>query len=336
VRRQVDLIEEIGRHYGFEHLPATFPAVEHAPPASDPRIARDARMRRALLGMGFSEAITFAFVEEQAAAPFLDGAPPMALANPLSEKFAVMRPSLLPGLVDAVSHNRRRERRDVQLFEIGTAFSPAGERRSAACAWTGVAVPEHWSGASRQVDFFDIAGIVEQLAAVLDVTVALAPVTRAWLTPGRAAEVRIGDVVLGYAGELEGAVAARRDLPAGEAVYVAEIDLDVLTAAAPAGTRFATPLPRHPSTVRDLAILVDDSLSAETVRGTIRAAAPDTLVGMREFDRYQGKGIPDGKVSLAIRLTFRAADRTLTDAEVHAAMADIVARLQDALGAVQR
>jgi phenylalanyl-tRNA synthetase beta chain len=336
VRRAVDLIEEIGRHHGFEHLPATFPAVDQAPPPSDPRIARDARVRRALLGMGFSEAITFAFIEAPAAEPFLDGAPAMALANPLSEKFAVMRPSLLPGLVDAVSHNRRRERRDVQLFEIGTAFSPAGERRSAACVWTGLAVREHWSGSSRHVDFFDLSGIVDQLAAVMDVTVALTPVERPFLTPGRAAEVRVGDVVVGCVGELEAALADRRGLPPGEAVYLAELDLDRLTAAAPVGTRFAAPLPRHPSVVRDLAILVDDALSAEAVRGTIRAAAPGTLVGVREFDRYQGKGIPDGKVSLAIRLTFQAPDRTLTEAEVHDAMSRIVARLQDAIGAVQR
>ena len=130
MHRPVDLIEEVGRHYGFEHLPSTFPGVEQAPPPSDPRIARDRRMRTALLGMGFDEAITFAFIEAIAAKPFLEGSAAVALANPLSEKFAVMRPSLLPGLVDAVSHNRRHQLLDVRLFEIGTRFSPAGESRS--------------------------------------------------------------------------------------------------------------------------------------------------------------------------------------------------------------
>ncbi|MDP1568581.1 MAG: phenylalanine--tRNA ligase subunit beta [Vicinamibacterales bacterium] len=336
VRRDVDLIEEVGRHHGFEHLPSTFPAVEHAPPPSDPRIARDARIRRALLGMGFSEAITFAFIDATAAQPFLGGEAPVALANPLSEKFAVMRPSLLPGLVDAVSHNRRRERRDVQLFEIGTAFSAAGERRSAACIWTGTAVPDDWSQTDRQVDFFDLSGVVEQLGAVMDVPLTLAPADRPFLTPGRAADVRAGATVIGIVGALDASLAASRELPEGEAVYVAEVNLDALTAAAPSATRFATPLPRHPSSVRDLALLVDDTLSAATVRDTIRSAAPETLVQVREFDRYQGKGIPDGKVSLAIRLTFRAPERTLTDAEVHDAVARIVARLQEALGAVQR
>ncbi len=336
VRRHVDLVEEVGRHHGFEHLPTTFPSVEQAPPPSDPRIPRDARVRRALLGMGFSEAITFAFIEAAAADPFLDGEPPVALANPLSEKFAVMRPSLLPGLVDAISHNRRRERRDVRLFEIGTAFSSAGERRSVACAWTGLAMPDHWSGGTRQVDFFDASGVAAQLAAMMEVQIELEPSVRPYLTAGRAADIRAGDVTIGCVGELDSGVAGRRDLPEGEPVYLVEIDLDRLTAAAPTGTRFAVPLPRHPSVSRDLALLIDDGLSAASVRGTIRAAAPDTLVGVRVFDRYQGKGIPEGKVSLAVRLTFQAPDRTLTDAEVHEATSRIVARLREETGAVQR
>jgi phenylalanyl-tRNA synthetase beta chain len=114
------------------------------------------------------------------------------------------------------------------------------------------------------------------------------------------------------------------------------MDLDALSALVSQAPRFARPLPRHPSVIRDLAILVADTLSAETVRGTIRAAGPSTLVDVREFDRYQGKGIPDGQVSLALRLTFQAPDRTLTDAEVHAAMQRIVADLTGQLGAVQR
>ena len=107
---------------------------------------------------------------------------------------------------------------------------------------------------------------------------------------------------------------------------MAEIDLDALTAAAPAETLRATPLPQYPSVVRDVSILVDDTLSAETVRGTIRSAAPATLVQVREFDRYQGKGVPDGKVSLSLRLTFQSPERTLTDEEVQARMQRISRR----------
>jgi phenylalanyl-tRNA synthetase beta chain len=336
ILRPVDLVEEVGRHYGFEHLPTTFPPVEQAPPPSDPRIARDTRVRRGLLAMGLSEAITFAFIEAAAAAPWLGEERGVALANPLSEKFTTLRPSLLPGLVDVVSHNRRHGLRDVRVFEIGTRFSASGETRSAAVAWTGAAVLEHWSGGKRDVDFFDVKGVAQQLGAILDVPLRFAQAAVPYLVEGRTADIRAGERLIGVVGQLAPSIAERRGLPAADAVHVLEIDLDALSAAAKLDARMVTSLPRHPSIVRDVSVLVDHSLSAETVRGTIRAAAPATLVDVREFDRYQGKGIPDGKVSLSLRLSFQAPDRTLTDGEVHAAMDAIVSALTKELGAVQR
>jgi phenylalanyl-tRNA synthetase beta chain len=340
ISRPVDLIEEIGRHYGFEHLPATFPGVEQAPPPSDPRIARDRKFRTALLAMGFSESITFAFIEHAAAQPFLAGQQPIAIANPLSEKFAVMRPSLLPGLIDAVSHNRRHGRADIRLFEIGTRFSSTGETRAAGFAWSGLATPDHWGGGRRPVDFSDIKGTVEQICAIafgaaeaapFDFSEAEAP----YLVSGRAAQLLVHNRRIGVFGQLSPAIAEARELPADE-VYVGEIDLDALTAASSADTLRTSPLPRYPSVVRDVSILVADTLSAATVRGTIRSAAPDTLILVREFDRYQGKGVPEGKVSLSYRLTFQSPERTLTDDEVHAAMEAIVAALVREHQAVQR
>jgi phenylalanyl-tRNA synthetase beta chain len=336
IQRPVDLIEEVGRHFGFEHLPSAFPGVQQAPKPSDPRIARDTRVRRSMLGMGFSEAVTFGFIEETAAAPYLTGDAPVTLANPLSEKFTTLRPSLLPGLVDAVSHNRRHGRRDVRLFEIGTRFSPRGEGRSLAGAWTGLATPDHWSGWARPVDFFDIKGVAEQLCAALDVVPQVAAAAVPYLVEGRAASLRAGAAEIGVIGQLSPAIAEQRDLPAADPIYVLELSLDALTASAPAAATLARPLPRHPSVVRDVSILVDDALSAETVRGTIRSAGPATLAEVREFDRYQGKGIAEGKVSLSLRLTFQAPERTLTDAEVNLAMDQILAALKRDLNAVQR
>jgi phenylalanyl-tRNA synthetase beta chain len=286
--------------------------------------------------MGFSECITFAFIEAGAAAPFHAGEPAVTLANPLSEKFAVMRPSLLPGLVDVLSHNRRHGRPDVRVFEIGTRFSLSGETRGAACAWMGLGSPDHWSGARRAVDFSDIKGVVEQLAALASVTVTFKEVEPQYLVRGRAAGILINGQTVGVLGQLAPDIAEARELPAGHEVYVAEINLDAVAAASPLETRRAVPLPRYPFVVRDVSILVDTTLSAEAVRGTIRTAAPDTLVQVREFDRYEGKGIPDGKVSLSFRLTFQSADRTLTDEEVQAAMQRIIDALTRELQAVQR
>ncbi|MBP7778547.1 MAG: phenylalanine--tRNA ligase subunit beta [Acidobacteria bacterium] len=336
IARPEDLIEEVGRHYGFEHLPATFPPVHQAPPPSDARIARDAAARRAMLAMGFSEAISFAFIEAAAAAAFSDGGAPIALANPLSETFAVMRPSVLAGVVDAVSHNRRHGRRDVRLFEIATAFGADGERRSLAAAWTGDAAGEHWSGGGREVDFFDLKGAVEQVGAALGVALAFELVEPPYLVAGRAAGVLAGARSVGVCGLLSPSLADARGIPRADGIYVLELNLDAMAGVAPPGATRVVPLPRFPAVVRDVSLLVDDSLSSATVRDTIRHAAPATLVSLREFDRYQGRGVPVGKVSVSLRLTFRADDRTLTDEEVGTAMTAVLAATRSALNAEQR
>lgn len=337
VSREVDLIEEIARHYGFDKLPSTFPALTTAPPPLDPRIGRARHLRHVMTAEGFSEATTFGFTATAAAAPFVPDGELVPIANPLSENFAVLRSSVLPGLLDAVAHNRRREQRDVRLFEIGARFSrSAGERRSLACAWTGAAVPEHWSGGARDVDFFDMKGIVERIGDGLRLEVMTEIDRENWLVPGRCAALVCRGTRVGVVGQLAPAVALAHGLPANDPVYVAEIDLDTADSLAPKEEIRVESLPRYPSVTRDISILVDDTLAAEAVRATIRGAAPPSLVQVREFDRYQGKGIPEGKISLSLRLTFRASDRTLTDAEVQSAMDAVLAALRERHAALQR
>jgi phenylalanyl-tRNA synthetase beta chain len=338
VAREEDLIEEVGRHYGFDRLPVRFPALATHQPPPDPRIARDRLVRLALTSAGFSESLTFAFIEEAAARPFCEpGVEPVAIANPLSEKFAVLRPSVLAGLIDGCVHNRRRGRKDVRLFETGSRFTPAGEGRSAGLAWCGAASEPHWSEPARGVDFFDVKGVVELMCAAFGVnTLEFAASDASYLVRGRAADVRTGGVLLGLAGQLAPRIAEARGFPAGEEVYVAEIDTEALGSAAASDDLRVGSLPRFPSIVRDVSILVDDTLPAAAVRGTIRAAAPPTLAAIVEFDRYQGKGVPDGRVSLSLRLTFRAADRTLTDQEAQEATERIVDALRTTHGAERR
>ena len=336
VLREVDLIEEVARHYGFDRLPVTFPALIAAPRPIDPRIPRTRQLRASLTAAGFSEAVTFGFVAEAAAAPFAADGDIVPIANPLSENFAVLRPSALPGLVDAVAHNRRRERRDVRLFEIGARFSrTSGERRALACAWTGLAASEHWSGAARDVDFFDMKAVVERVCEVAGVAVDTTPHQARWLVPGRSAAVTANGTHIGILGELARAITDAHGLP-GDAVYVADLDLDALEQAGAGRQVRIEPLPRYPSVTRDISVLVGDALPAAAVRKTIRDAAPPALVRVIEFDRYQGKGIPEAKVSLSLRLTFRSSDRTLTDAEVQAAMDSVLAALRAQHGATQR
>jgi phenylalanyl-tRNA synthetase beta chain len=336
VARDVDVIEEVARHHGFDRIPAAFPALRVAPPPNDPRIAQARHLRSVMTGAGFFEAMTFGFIAEGAAMPFAGDDALATLANPLSETFAVLRPSLLPGLLGSVAHNRRREQPDVRLFEIGARFSrTGGESRALAFAWTGAADSAHWSAATPAVSFFDAKGLVERVALALRVPIAVAPQDVPWLQRGQSAVVRTGDVALGVFGRLRPDLAAQHGLQAEDVIFAGEIDLDVATRHAMPPSR-VSPLPRFPSVARDIALLVDESLAAADLRETIRSAGTQALVQVREFDRYHGKGIPDGKVSLAIRLTFRAADRTLTDAEVQDAMAAVLDAVRARHGAVQR
>lgn len=336
--READLIEEVGRHYGFDKLEPTFPSVSAPAPPPDARTEQHRLVRRVLTSTGLSEAVTFGFIEARAAELFGQEAA-IGIANPLSAKFDTLRPLLLPGLVDALAHNRRHGRQDVRLFEIGTRFGPAGETRAVAVAWTGAAAAEHWSAPARAVDFFDIKGVVGELCGALRVAVRFTPGGDGFLVPGQSAAVIAGDAVVGQVGQLSPSIADARGLPRRDRIMVAELDLDGLTAARVAGSDATRPLPRYPFVVRDVSIVVPDTLPAEIIHGTIQSAgrglaAP--LVATSVFDRYQGKGVPDGSVSLSIRLTFQSEDRTLTDAEVQQAFETILAALVNEHGAVQR
>jgi phenylalanyl-tRNA synthetase beta chain len=234
-----------------------------------------------------------------------------------------------------VAHNRRREQRDVRLFEIGARFSRSrGERRSLAVAWTGAVGADHWSGGTRPLDFFDVRGVAERVCLALRVDARFEGVAEPWLVPGRGAAIVSGGVRIGVIGLLPSSIVEQYELSASDAVYVAEFDLDSVP---PVDDNLQVePLPRHPSMTRDISILVADTLAAGTVRNTIQEHAPETLVRVTEFDRYQGKGIPEGQVSLSLRLTFRAPDRTLTDDEVQSAMDAVLAALKQEHNAAQR
>jgi phenylalanyl-tRNA synthetase beta chain len=342
LKREVDLIEEVGRHHGFDRLQSSFLPLVVAAPPPDPRVARDRRVREVATAAGLSEAVTFGFIEHDAAAAFLAGPPTelVRVGNPLSAKFEVLRPSLLPGLLDAVAHNRRHGQRDVRLFEIGARFTAsAGETRGFAAAWTGAASPEHWSRSGREADFYDATGFVEQVCAVMHVSARFEPTTVPYLVPGQAAAVLVAGTPVGVVGRLTAGVTEARGAPRQDRVFVAEVDLEKLDAARPGEQAPVRPLPRHPSVVRDLSVVVSERLSAAIIRGTIQAAAargPAPLVSIAFFDRYKGRGVGDQAVSVSVRLTFQAEDRTLTDAEVHNSVEHVLADLVRRHGAVQR
>jgi len=346
VAREVDLVEEVARHHGFDRIPVTFPHLTLAPPPVDPRVTRARQLRGLMTGQGFSEAVTFGFTSAATAAPFVMDESLVPIKNPLSEAFAVLRPSLLPGLVESAGHNIRRGRRDVRLFEIGSRFSQqSGETQTIAMIWTGAGSTPHWSERTRDVDFFDAKGIVSTIAEAFDAALQLRPINPVFLVGGQAAEViarakepvsaTLAGAHIGVVGRLNSTVGELLGLPAEVPAYVAELALDPLAIFQRRVLKASAP-PRFPAVDRDISILVDDTTTAQSVRETVEGLAIPTLAALREFDRYAGKGVSDGKFSLSLRLTFRSPERTLTDAEVQSAMDDVLRALKDRHGAVQR
>ena len=240
--REVDLIEEVARHCGFDRIPVTFPALTVAPPPVDPRITRARQLRALATGQGFSEAVTFGFTSSPAAEAFVTGETIVPIKNPLSEAFAVLRPSLLPGLVESAGRNIRRGQRDVQLFEIGNRFTQqSGESQAIAFIWTGAGRPPHWSERTREVDFFDATSLVVDDRG--------SPRRVAWSSgrsplprrsssrdrqprsspaPGIQAASAARPLEVGLVGQLTPAVGELLGLPAEVPAYVAEVAIEAL------------------------------------------------------------------------------------------------------------
>jgi len=346
VTREVDLIEEVARIDGLDRLPATLPPRNGAAG----RLTHSQQLRRraedALAGRGLSEVVGWSFAEPRLLERLrLDREHPIsqvvAIENPLSETWSIMRPTLLGSLLDAASRNAARGVRDVALFESGTVYRAApsdtlaAEHHALAVLIAGDLVPASWRGEpAAGADFFAAKGL---LAAVLDVLgVQWTVVGGHWpfLHPGRCASVLAGGGAegggraLGFVGELHPLVAASWDL---ERAAVWAIDLGAATELAPELVSYRA-FAEYPAVREDLAVVVADSVSAGEVVAVVREAGGAQLARVEVFDVYRGAQVGEGRVSLALHLEFRAADRTLTDADVAAERRQIAAALAERLG----
>jgi phenylalanyl-tRNA synthetase beta chain len=298
-------------------------------------------MGRALNAAGLSECVTWAFLDPDRLKRmgWADPEGLLALQNPLSVERSILRPSLLPGLLEVVGLNANRQMPDVRAFEIGNVFAPhrpedgdrpAHEDLRLCLVLTGLRAPRAWFAGSRdRVDLYDAKGMAEaglQAAGVSDArTVAWDDEqVPAFLEPGRAARLVRGTTELGWFGEV--ALAAREvfDLPGP--VFAAELSVTALTGLPPAAVRYE-PLPRFPAVQRDLAIVVSSEVTAGQVEAAIRALDLPLLSRVTLFDVYTGGQVGAGRRSLAWSLTFQAPDRTLTDAEVNRVHERIVAEV---------
>lgn len=322
VSREVDLIEEVGRHQGLNRLPSTIPRAGGAEGLRPGQI-RDRRLRDILAGAGLAEAITYTFV--RAGGPVTTG---RVLANPLSEDHKMLRTSLVwPGLLAVMRTNLRQSRGDIRLFEVGRVFDAEGgpERNRVAILMTGAAAPVHHSDRPRATDFFDLKGVIEGVCARLGIA---GPVMTAggpaeFLHPGQSASISIAGRAVGYAGALHPDRAPEWE--ARGPVFVAEMDVDALPDEAAVR---AKPLPRFPAVERDLSASCDAGTKAADVAELIRSAAGPRLAGLDVTARYDRPPVPPGRVSLTFRLVFQDPSRTLTGDEAQAAMDAVAAALR--------
>ncbi len=327
-----DLIEEVARIHGYDQIPTVAPRGEIVvAPVSESRLSL-IRLRERLVARGYFEAITFAFVGESELQRWRMANDTLALANPLSNDIAIMRTSLLPGLIAALVRNQYRQQSRIRLFELGRSYRAGAnapvETELLSLVVSGDARPEQWGEKARPVDFHDLKGDVEALTEGVGRWVAGGPEC---LHPGRRAQLMVGAQVAGFVGALHPELARQLDLT-GE-VLVAELNLEWVR---------SRPMPkpgelsRFPSVRRDLALVLPEAVDFASLDRCVIGAAGDLLRELRLFDVYRGPGIENGCKSFAIGLILQDDSRTLGDADVDRLVAAVVERAAAELGAQVR
>ncbi|MFP4667700.1 MAG: phenylalanine--tRNA ligase subunit beta [Desulfobacterales bacterium] len=329
VSRPEDLMEEVARLWGYNRIDTTFPGINaQAEPPGKSQETREL-IRDLMTGFGFSEAISYSFTTARAAD--LLELPPgdprrsvIELMNPLSEEQAIMRTTLLPGLLEATQKNIFRQEKNLKLFEIGKAFYQAPGRElpheveMLAALWTGLRAPAAWHTKPQPCDFYDIKGIAESLLSGLGIKNAaytkMPETACSYTQPGRTAQIRLGETFLGLIGEIRASVLKQFGIR--QPVFLFEIHVEALISCLLGAPEFR-PIPRFPAVTRDVTLIVDNNIEAGQITDHVRAADTDLIENVFMFDLYSGDPVPKGKKSVSLRIVYRSYTRTLEDAEVN-------------------
>jgi phenylalanyl-tRNA synthetase beta chain len=324
-----DLIEEVARIHGFDHIPETDPATPLAIPAIRETRVSPETVADLMVQRGYFEAITYSFVDPDLQAVICPGEPALRLANPISADLAEMRVSLWPGLVRALGENQRRQQPRVRLFELGRKFRVASGALEEIPVLAGLAAgpahAEQWGTPAAEVDFFDVRADLEALFRATGAAGAFSfvPDTHPALHPGQTARVLRDGQPVGWLGRLHPDVARRLELTYSAVLFEVETESG-LEAVVPRLTEIS----RFPAVRRDLALLVAEAVPVQALLDTVRRRAATLLTGLVVFDIYRGKGIADGFKSIAIGLNLQDISRTLTDEEIDAVVAQVVEDLE--------
>ena len=334
---EADLVEEVARHIGYDEIPTSTARMGLLVESGRSTESEDAR--DILASLGFHEAFGYAMIAPDEDLPFIreGGAPPAALRNPIAEQMSHLRRSILPGLLRATELNLRRGTRDVRLFECGHVFlprEPAGpplEPAHLGIAWAGCPAPGHWSRSGRELDLYDVMGLVERVLCGLRPGIELTrdrPAGPAGFHPLNGFCWRAPDgEALAWGGTLHPEIQQRIDAP----VFLAEIDLDAV-GRIPATPSLYAEIPRVPAVTRDVAIVTAGEKSYDEVLAALRAVESPAPATFAALDRYEGPPLADGEASLTLRVTLRPLTRTLTDPETEQYRQSLMKRLEGLSG----
>ncbi len=338
-----DLVEEIGRIHGYEHLPMDHLPREHvvAQPSLNPAQARQFRLRRALASRGLMEAVTFSFLSGPQAAAFGGGAANLTLVNPISADLSVMRPSILPNLMAAAARNQDRGEADVNLFEVGPVFlgdAPDDQRTACSGIRHGTTAIREWHGSQRKVDVFDAKADAEAALAALGVRTGGLKVSVGgadYLHPGRSGQLVQGRTVLASFGEIHPKILddfGLRGVAVGFEMHLDDVPLP--KAKGPARTLLTMSV--FQPVTRDFAFIVDSETVAGDLLKAVRSGAGPLLSDSAVFDVYQGENIEAGKKSVAVTITLSPSKATLTDDEIDQISNSVIKLAETNCGAVLR
>ncbi|MDX1633821.1 MAG: phenylalanine--tRNA ligase subunit beta [Marinobacter sp.] len=332
---EVDLIEEVGRIYGYNNLPVTqaVGSLELRPVSEAKRPV--SAIQNFFVSRGYQEAITYSFVDPRVQALVDPDQKGIELANPISSDLSVMRTTLWSGLLKTVAHNQNRQQSRIRLFETGLRFVRFGDEIDQQPMLAGVVAgpqyPENWANGRRQADFFDVKGELEALFALMGVSIAFVPDQHPALHPGQSARLELNGRSVGWLGALHPQVQKKLDL--NGAIFVFELFLTpIRTGYVPNFKEFS----KFPEVRRDLAIIIGSDVAFADVERIVKQTAGDHLTALRAFDVYEGQNLGEGNRSLALSLFWQHPERTLNDDEVHALFDGVVKVLQKELGATLR
>ena len=340
IARMCDLAEEVARMYGYDKIPTTLYAGEMVQGEYTPKQMAEQIVSATCRSAGFDEAMSHSFISPKFydMIGWAEDDPrriSTTILNPLGEDFSIMRTTVLPSMLQSLAHNHAHRNPTASLFELGMIYTPVIKDGKADASVLPHEEKVITLGSYGRLSFFQFKGVIEAICRELNVKdVQFMPETdNPSYHPGRCANILIGGEVVGVFGTVHPTVAARYGL-SGE-VLAAELPLDKLFAAIDP-VKLYHPLPKFPASTRDIAVLVDDTVPAASMQAAIEKAAGSILEAVKLFDVYKGKGIPEGKKSVAYSLSMRAPDRTLTDEECDKAMKQALAALEKDFGAVLR